>query len=248
MKIQKLRAPLAALPLAVLAALPSHAQTDTYALLKETVVTATRVETRTDAVLSDVVVIEAEVLERSAGRSLSEVLSRNAGLQMSANGGLGKQSGLFVRGTETRHVLLLGLDEWLLLDRYKWPNNRALRFNWADILDRKDADTLKACAALLHQDSLAPGQGNSLLESLDENAHKHAFGVSEDLKHALREAIDRGFVCTTVGDATAASQAELQAPALAMIGVEGGIFGGVCSTAEAVAALNALPRANREAA
>ena len=107
MKIQKLRAPLAALPLAVLAALPSHAQTDTYALLKETVVTATRVETRTDAVLSEVVVIDAEVLERSTGRSLSEVLSRNAGLQMSANGGLGKQSGLFVRGTETRHVLLL---------------------------------------------------------------------------------------------------------------------------------------------
>ncbi|WP_066151996.1 cysteine hydrolase family protein [Hydrogenophaga pseudoflava] len=64
----------------------------------------------------------------------------------------------------------------------------------------------------------------------------------------LREAIDRGFVCTTVGDATAASQPELQAPALAMIGVEGGIFGGVCSTAEAAAALNALPRANREAA
>ncbi|MFC3682250.1 cysteine hydrolase family protein [Hydrogenophaga luteola] len=64
----------------------------------------------------------------------------------------------------------------------------------------------------------------------------------------LREAIDRGFFCTTVGDATAASQAELQAPALAMIGVEGGIFGGVCSTAEAVQALNALPRANREAA
>ncbi len=64
----------------------------------------------------------------------------------------------------------------------------------------------------------------------------------------LREAIDRGFVCTTVGDATAASQPEHQAPALAMIGVEGGLFGGVCSTAEAVAALNALPRANREAA
>lgn len=64
----------------------------------------------------------------------------------------------------------------------------------------------------------------------------------------LREAVDRGFVCTTVGDATAASQAELQAPALAMIGVEGGIFGGVCSTADAVAALRALPRANREAA
>lgn len=97
-----------------------------------------------------------------------------------------------VFGTDTppRYVLLCGLDEWLLLDRYKWPNNRALRFNWADILDRKDADTLKACAALLHKDCLAPGEGNSLLESLDENAHKHAFGVSEDLKYALREAIE----------------------------------------------------------
>lgn len=89
-----------------------------------------------------------------------------------------------------RFVLLLGLDEWLLLDRYKWPNNRALRFAWADILDRKDADTLKACAVLLHQDCLAPGEGASLLERLDDNAHKHAFGVSEDLKYALREAIE----------------------------------------------------------
>lgn len=89
-----------------------------------------------------------------------------------------------------RYVLLCGLDEWLLLDRYKWPNNRALRFDWAEILDRKDPDTLRACAALLHRDSLAPGEGASLLETLDENAHKHAFGVSEDLKYALREAVE----------------------------------------------------------
>ncbi|WP_439518675.1 TonB-dependent receptor domain-containing protein [Hydrogenophaga sp.] len=107
MKNRNLRAPLAVLPLATLAAFPSHAQTETVALLKEMVVTATRVETRTDAVLSDVVVIESDVIEQSAGRSLSELLARRAGLQMSANGGLGKQSGLFVRGTETRHVLLL---------------------------------------------------------------------------------------------------------------------------------------------
>ena len=89
-----------------------------------------------------------------------------------------------------RYVLLLGLDDWLLIDRYKWPQNRALRFEWPEILDRKDPATLQATAALLHQTSLAPGEGSSLLESLDENAHKHAFGVSEDLKHALREAIE----------------------------------------------------------
>lgn len=89
-----------------------------------------------------------------------------------------------------RFVILAGLDEWLLLDRFKWPNNRALRFNWQEILDRKDTPTLQAAACLLHRDSLAPESGTSLLEQLDENAHKHAFGVSEDLKYALREAIE----------------------------------------------------------
>jgi nicotinamidase-related amidase len=59
----------------------------------------------------------------------------------------------------------------------------------------------------------------------------------------LREAVDRGYACTTVGDATAASQPELQAPALAMIGVEGGLFGRVCSTAECVEDLTLLARA-----
>jgi hypothetical protein len=89
-----------------------------------------------------------------------------------------------------RFVLLVGLDDWLLVDRYKWPNNRALRFNWGEILDRKDGPTLEAAAALLHRESLAPDDGNVLLDGLDENAHKHAFGVSEDLKYALRESIE----------------------------------------------------------
>ncbi|MBV2180719.1 MAG: class I SAM-dependent DNA methyltransferase [Castellaniella sp.] len=97
---------------------------------------------------------------------------------------------VFAGDAPPRYVLLAGLDEWLLIDRYKWPNNRALRFDWAEILDRKDVDTLKACAVLLHQNCLAPADGAALLQSLDEQAHKHAFGVSEDLKYALREAIE----------------------------------------------------------
>src|SRR5699024_9858072 len=44
---------------------------------------------------------------------------------------------------------------------------------------------------LLHRDSLLASQGSSnLLDTLDENAHKHAYGVSEDLKYALRECIE----------------------------------------------------------
>lgn len=89
-----------------------------------------------------------------------------------------------------RFVILAGLNEWLLLDRFKWPNNRVLRFDWDEILDRKDSATLQAAAALLHKESLAPASGASLLEGLEENAHKHAFGVSEDLKYAIREAIE----------------------------------------------------------
>ena len=56
----------------------------------------------------------------------------------------------------------------------------------------------------------------------------------------LREAVDRGFACTTVSDATAASNPALQAPALAMIAVEGGIFGRVRSTDEVVASLRGV--------
>lgn len=90
-----------------------------------------------------------------------------------------------------RYIILAGLNQWLLLDRFKWPNNRVLRFDWSEILDRKDSATLQAAAALLHHDSLAPAAGSaSLLEGLEENAHKHAFGVSEDLKYALRSAIE----------------------------------------------------------
>ncbi|MFM5830360.1 Eco57I restriction-modification methylase domain-containing protein [Aeromonas veronii] len=43
---------------------------------------------------------------------------------------------------------------------------------------------------MLHKDSLLPGSGAPYLDSLDDNAHKHAFGVSEDLKFALRESIE----------------------------------------------------------
>ncbi|MQM32639.1 MAG: N-6 DNA methylase, partial [Candidatus Accumulibacter phosphatis] len=97
---------------------------------------------------------------------------------------------LFGSDQPPRYIILVGYREWLLLDRYKWPNNRLLRFDWTEILDRRHTYTLQAAAALLHHDSLAPEQGASLLDSLDENAHKHAFGVSEDLKYALREAIE----------------------------------------------------------
>ena len=112
MKSLPLRARRAALPLAVLAGFPCLPVAAQVSLaepveLRPSVVTATRVETRADALLSDVTVIDGEELRNAPGRTLSEVLARRAGLQMSSNGGLGKTASLFVRGTEARHVLLL---------------------------------------------------------------------------------------------------------------------------------------------
>lgn len=75
--------------------------------LRSVIVTATRTEARASALTADVVVLDQAVLQRSAGRTVSELLAREAGLQMSSTGGLGKQSSLYVRGTEARHVLLL---------------------------------------------------------------------------------------------------------------------------------------------
>jgi hypothetical protein len=97
---------------------------------------------------------------------------------------------LFGADQPPRYVILLGVDEWLLLDRFKWPNNRLLRFNWREILDRRETPTLQAAAALLHRESLVPATGAPLLETLEEHAHKHAFSVSDKLKYAIREAIE----------------------------------------------------------
>jgi len=90
-----------------------------------------------------------------------------------------------------RWVLLISDRQGILIDRYKWSQNRMLRFDWEEILGRRDDKTIKATAVLLHRDSLAPREGQSRLDSLDENSHKHAFAVSDDLKYALRQAIEQ---------------------------------------------------------
>jgi len=102
----------AALPLAIAAAWaqPAASQSPSQSpdpALAPVVVTATRSESRADEVLSEVVVIDRAAIERQAGRSFTELLAREAGIQFSSNGGIGKVSSLYIRGTEDRHALLL---------------------------------------------------------------------------------------------------------------------------------------------
>ena len=89
-----------------------------------------------------------------------------------------------------RFVLLADASHVVLIDRTKWFEKRLLRFDMREILGRREPETLRAAAALLARDSLAPHSGNVLLDTLDDSSHRHAYGVSEDLKYALREAIE----------------------------------------------------------
>jgi biuret amidohydrolase len=63
-------------------------------------------------------------------------------------------------------------------------------------------------------------------------------GVTTDIcvHSTLREAVDRGFVCTTVGDACAAGDPAIHEAMLACIAGEGGILGRVLDTAAAISA------------
>ena len=53
----------------------------------------------------------------------------------------------------------------------------------------------------------------------------------------LRDAVDCGYRCITIGDACASAFPDLHDAALRMIGVEGGIFGSVSSSEQVAAAL-----------
>src|SRR5699024_3506910 len=79
----------------------------------------------------------------------------------------------------------------VLIDRSKWNEKRILRFDWSEIFGRREKETLQASAVLLHRENLVPSDGEALHETLDEASHKHAYGVSEDLKYSVREAVEK---------------------------------------------------------
>ena len=75
--------------------------------LDNLVVTATRTAITADAALAAVEVIDREQLDASSARSLPELLRGRAGISIVNQGGMGKLSTLFLRGTESDHTLFL---------------------------------------------------------------------------------------------------------------------------------------------
>ena len=75
--------------------------------LKPITVTATRTPQTVDETLASVTVITREQIEQQQARSVTDVLTGLAGINISNNGGAGKVSSLFLRGASSSQVLFL---------------------------------------------------------------------------------------------------------------------------------------------
>ncbi|MDB5731796.1 MAG: putative TonB-dependent receptor [Variovorax sp.] len=94
---------LAALPLALAAVFPALAQgVAPAASLRETVVTANRVEQPLSDLVSDVSIVDRAAIERSGATGVADVLARLPGIEITRNGGIGNTTSVFIRGAESR--------------------------------------------------------------------------------------------------------------------------------------------------
>lgn len=100
MKIRSLRPHWAALPLAAAMACSSFAQQGIN--LEPVIVTATRSAQSLTDVLSDVSIVDRDMIERSSALSVAEVLSRLPGVTMAQTGGPASTTSVFIRGAESR--------------------------------------------------------------------------------------------------------------------------------------------------
>ncbi|MGF1769392.1 TonB-dependent receptor [Enterovibrio makurazakiensis] len=91
------------LPMAVFA----HAETTTPSIDDTMVVTASRFEQPVENVVAPISVVTRAEIEQSQAKTLTEMLRRLPGVEMGSNGGIGQNSSLFLRGTNSSHSLIL---------------------------------------------------------------------------------------------------------------------------------------------
>ncbi|AGI25471.1 TonB-dependent receptor [Pseudomonas sp. ATCC 13867] len=76
-------------------------------VLDDQLVTATRTERRAEQTLASVSVLDRADIERSQAQSVPDLLRRLPGISLASNGGPGKATSLYLRGSESDHVLVL---------------------------------------------------------------------------------------------------------------------------------------------
>ncbi|MBG3014636.1 TonB-dependent vitamin B12 receptor BtuB [Proteus faecis] len=70
-------------------------------------VTANRFQEPSSSILAPITVVEREQIDRWQSNSVIDVLRRMPGIDVGQYGGIGQQSSIFVRGTNSNHVLIL---------------------------------------------------------------------------------------------------------------------------------------------
>ncbi len=75
--------------------------------LQQQVVTSTRTEQAASASIAALTVIDRQQIERSQAQSVPELLQRVPGISLVNNGGPGKSTALYMRGSNSNHVLVL---------------------------------------------------------------------------------------------------------------------------------------------
>ncbi|MCW2257211.1 vitamin B12 transporter [Providencia alcalifaciens] len=97
--------PLSVATVAVLCGISSLASANNQS--DEMVVTANRFEQPISSVLAPITVVTRAEIDRWQSNTVIDVLRRLPGVDVAQNGGIGQLSSLFIRGTESRHVLVL---------------------------------------------------------------------------------------------------------------------------------------------
>ncbi|MBP6124232.1 MULTISPECIES: TonB-dependent vitamin B12 receptor BtuB [Providencia] len=99
--------PLSVAAIAVLCGISSLASANANNKSDELVVSANRFEQPLSSILAPVTVVTREEIDHWQSNTVIDVLRRLPGVDVAQNGGMGQQSSLFIRGTESRHVLVM---------------------------------------------------------------------------------------------------------------------------------------------
>lgn len=103
-------------------------------------------------------------------------------------------SELFLIEEERRpiYVLMLAGSELYLIHYEKWFRGSYLRFSLEDLFDESTLkrDYYSLFYFLLAKESLAPDSDIVLMDQLDEDSHKSAYAVTQDLKEGVIQAIE----------------------------------------------------------
>lgn len=135
------------------------------AALDTIVVTATRSEEKIENVPARISIIEPKVVEQSAITSFPELLKTDASINMVQVGGLGQQSSIFLRGTESDHTLVMrdGV-------RLNTATSNAASLAFIDTTDIKQIEVLKGPASVLYGSDAIGGVVQIITKSPEKNS------------------------------------------------------------------------------